>query len=77
MTVPKKDQVAEGELAVKLTSDISGGLGNHAKGRKLRNLSISAFNTIVHGGFGEELKAGESAVNAEDAEELTTSPTVG
>lgn len=61
------DKIREGELAVKLTSDINGGIGKHKKGTILRNLSPSACNTLTQGGFGEKLKAGASAANAVDA----------
>lgn len=54
-------KIEEGEMAVKLTTDVSGGLGNHKEGTVLRGLSFSAFNTITQGGLGVALKAGSLA----------------
>ncbi len=60
-------KIEEGVLAVKLTGDVSGGLGEHKAGTTLRNLSPSAFNTLVHGGFGEALKSGDVVRKEADA----------
>lgn len=63
------NKVQEGELAVRITKEggISGGLGNHAEGKVLRNLSQSAFTTLTQGGLGEQVNAGEDASDAVDA----------
>lgn len=61
------DKIAEGELAVRLTSDIKGGLGAHKKGTVLRNLSQSAFTGLTQGGGHEALKAGSSGKSVEAA----------
>lgn len=66
-----KDKIAPGELAVELTSDISGGLGVHSKGTKLRNLSESAFTTLT-AGFGKAIPEGTEVKSAEDASAPTT-----
>lgn len=65
----KKAEVAlpEGELAVVLTSDIDGGVGSHKKGTRIRNLSFSAFNTLVQGGFAKKLGKGSDVSDAVDA----------
>lgn len=62
-------KIAEGELAVRITSDdgISGGLGPHPKGAVLRNLSESAYNTLVNTGLAEPVAAGTEVRNASDA----------
>lgn len=62
-----KNKIAEGELAVRLKSKISGGVGTHDKGAILRNLSPSAFNTLVNGGGHEALAAG-TIVSADKVE---------
>lgn len=49
--------IPDSEFAVKLTSDIRGGIGNHEKGTVLRNLSQSAFNTLVCGGFAKRVRS--------------------
>ena len=49
-------KIDDGELAVRLTRDIEGGIGVHEKGTVLRRLSPSAFNTLTQGGFGTALK---------------------
>lgn len=51
----EKTKIADGEYAVKLTADISGGIGTHEKGTVLRNLSFSAFNTLVCGGMAKRV----------------------
>ena len=76
MTKPKEDmavaadesgKLPEGEFAVELTSDISGGVGNHKKGTRIRHLSHSAFNTLVQGGFAKKLSKGADVAGAVDA----------
>ena len=52
------NKIEEGERAVRLRYDISGGLGDHKEGTVLRNLSFSAFNTLVQGGGHEHIEAG-------------------
>jgi hypothetical protein len=61
------DKIEEGELAVRLNSDINGGLGRHKKGTVLRHLSSSAFIGLTQGGGHETLKAGASGKGVEDA----------
>jgi hypothetical protein len=60
-------KVRDGEYAAKLTSDISGGIGNHKSGTKLRNLSSPAFNTLIQSGLATGLKAGADVSDAVDA----------
>jgi len=60
------DKVQPGELAVKLTHDITGGVGNHSAGTVLRHLSISAYNTLVYGGGHDALKEGDAVTEAID-----------
>ena len=69
------NKIAEGELAVRLTNDIHGGIGDHKEGTVLRHLSPSAYNTLVQGGHGEALKAGEDASEAVDASAPPVTPT--
>lgn len=38
-----RETIQEGERAIRLNSDITGGLGKHKKGTVLRNLSQAAF----------------------------------
>lgn len=59
-----RSKIAEGELAVRLTSDITGGLGNHAKGAVLRDLSESAYNTLVQAGGHQALPPGSTVSEA-------------
>lgn len=59
--------IQDGELAVRLNSPIKGGIGNHPKGTVLRQLSASAFNTLVHAGGHQPLEAGEEVEEAVDA----------
>lgn len=68
-----KEMIAEGEYAVKLTQDISGGIGNHEKGTVLRNLSFSAYNTLVCSGMGKRVKSTTSG-NVVDFDEATPAP---
>jgi hypothetical protein len=64
-------KIAEGELAIRVTSEdgLSGGLGRHKKGAVLRGLSQAAFNTITMGGLGEAVPAGTEVRNASEAAE--------
>lgn len=55
------DVIADGELAVRLSQDISGGLGNHPKGSVMRNLSEATFNTLTHTNMATAIPAGSSA----------------
>lgn len=59
-------KIAEGELAVKLKYDIQGGLGDRKEGQVLRNLSFSAYNTLVQAGGHEALKAGTDVGHGEN-----------
>jgi hypothetical protein len=71
-----KEVIAPGELAVELTSDISGGLGVHKSGTKLRNLSESTFTTLT-AGFGKAIPEGTALASAEDVSEPVTKAPVG
>jgi hypothetical protein len=68
-------KIEEGELAVKLTSDITGGLGAHKSGAVLRNLTESAYIGLVNAGGHEPLKAGTQITDAK-AVDTTTDPVV-
>jgi hypothetical protein len=67
-------RIVDGEWAVKLTKDIQGGIGNHKEGTVIRNLSFSAFNTLVQGGFAQRLNAGDDATDAVDATNPLATP---
>jgi hypothetical protein len=56
-----REKIEDGELAVRLTSDISGGLGTHKKGTVLRRLTKAVFDGLTLAGGHEELKAGATA----------------
>lgn len=71
----EQNKVQEGELAVKLTSAITGGLGNQPKGKVLRYLSESAFNTLAHSGFATVLNPGEDASDSVEEAQPTPAPT--
>lgn len=64
--------IGKDEYAVKLTSDIKGGVGNHKKDTVLRNLSYSAFNTLTCGGFAKRVMSTESGDIVDFAEETTS-----
>lgn len=68
------NKIEDGEFAVRLNSDISGGIGEHKKGTVLRNLSSSAFIGLTQGGGHTALKPGASADDAVDAGEVITAP---
>lgn len=44
------DKYEKGERVIELTSDITGGMGKHKKGKILRGLSISSFVGLKAGG---------------------------
>jgi hypothetical protein len=52
-----KVHIPEDEYAVKLTQDISGGLGNYPKDTVLRGLSYSSFNTLTCTGLAKRVKS--------------------
>lgn len=60
-------KIEEGELAVRLKTKITGGIGNHPEGTVLRNLSASAYNTLVHAGGHEPIAEGEEVDESVDA----------
>ena len=69
-------KIQEGERAVKITSEdgITGGLGSHPKGAVLRNLSESAYNTMVGGGLAEPVEPGTEVRDATDAATTASRP---
>ena len=67
-------KIREDEHAVKLTSDINGGLGKHAAGTVLRNLPERTAKMLVITGKHEKVAAGTEvrAAKSEDVTEDTT-----
>lgn len=70
-----REKIEEGELAVRLTSDIEGGLGKHEKGAVIRNLSFSAFNTLTTVGGHQPLEAGTAVSSDKVADPAPPAPT--
>lgn len=54
------DKIGPDELAVKIIAEdgVTGGLGNHPKDTVLRELSQSAFTTMIASGFAEAVAPG-------------------
>lgn len=53
-----KSKIEEGEFAVRLTSDIKGGHGDHSKGAVLRRLTQASYTSLTGAGFGDGIPAG-------------------
>ena len=67
-----KERIGPDEFAVKLGSDISGGLGSHKSGTVLRNLSEASFNTLVGMGVGHRRVKSTSSGDVVDFDNTTT-----
>lgn len=59
---------------VKLSRDISGGIGKFKKGEILHELSTSAYNTLIGGGLGEPIKETTKVEDAIDVRIHRVSP---
>ena len=66
-----KVHIPDDEYAVKLTKDITGGIGNYPKDTVLRNLSFSAFNTLTCTGMAKRVKSTESGEIVDFADATT------
>lgn len=66
-----REMIGKDELAVRLTSDISGGLGVHEKGKVLRNLTQTVYDGLVLAGGHDPVKPGTSVSTDKAAEPLT------